>query len=200
MKFVKTLGIFLGATAIVAGCGGTKVVSETIGVTVTGLLPGTTLTLLDNGTDSLKITSNGTSTFATPIQAGNSYIVTIDTANPPVGQNCSVVNGIGLVEEALGSVTSVTVECVPSNIIVGGTISGLNSGATVTLENNGTELLTITGNGIGSQPFAFTKPATFGGSYSVVVSQQPANQNCTITPASGTITANSVPNLSVTCK
>jgi trimeric autotransporter adhesin len=206
MKLVKTLGILLGAAALLGGCGGASV-EEPIGGSVIGLLPNTTLTLFDNGGDTLTVTSNGTFTFATQVEAGDTYDVTVDTM--PAGQNCTVVNGIGVVEQAVGSVTSVTVECVPTasaNNFVQGTIGGLADGATLTLENNGTNSLSITGNGQSSQVFSFPTPLPLGSSYSVAVSQQPTvssqanGQTCTLSSASGTILAASVPNVSITCK
>src|SRR6516162_2759942 len=81
----------------------------------------------------------------------------------------------------------------PTTFTIGGTVTGL-SGTGLVLQNNGSETLTISGNG----PFTFTTAVS--GGYSVTVSTQPSNpaQNCTVTNGTGTATAN-VNNVQVTC-
>src|SRR5579863_2393647 len=49
----------------------------TIGGTVSGLTSGASVTLLDNGGDSLKVTANGKFTFATALATGAAYNVTV---------------------------------------------------------------------------------------------------------------------------
>ncbi len=75
---------------------------------------------------------------------------------------------------------------------VGGTVAGLSG--TLVLENNGGNALTITNNGT----FAFTTTLAPSSAYSVTVSTQPIDQICSITGASGTLSA-SVTNVTVTC-
>ncbi len=79
----------------------------TIGGTVSGLSSGVSLTLLDNGADSLTITANGAFTFATALATGAAYDVTIGAQ--PSGETCTVSGGSGTVYSA--NVTSVAVAC-----------------------------------------------------------------------------------------
>ena len=51
----------------------------TIGGTVSGLNTGTSVTLLDKGSNALKVTANGSFTFTTALATGATYKVTIGT-------------------------------------------------------------------------------------------------------------------------
>ena len=74
--------------------------------TVSGLSG--TLVLLDNGTNSLSITSNGSFVFSTALSIGATYSVTI-SANP-TGQTCAIANGSGTIPSS-GTITAVVVTC-----------------------------------------------------------------------------------------
>ena len=116
----------------------------TIGGTLSGLNSATSVTLLDNGTDSLTVTANGTFTFKTALVSGATYSVTVGTQ--PTGETCSVTAGSGKV--GIKNVTTVKVACAASKTFtIGGTVSGLNSGTSATLLDNGTDSLTVTANG-----------------------------------------------------
>jgi hypothetical protein len=78
---------------------------------------------------------------------------------------------------------------------LGGTLSGLNAGSSVTLKNNNNgESLTLSANG----SFQFSIFVSDGDSYTVVVTSQPAGQSCNVANGVGTMT-NSVSNIQVTC-
>jgi hypothetical protein len=77
-----------------------------IGGTVSGLGTGLNLSITNNGTDSLNITSNGSFTFNTPVQNGSEYNVSIITQ--PMGQICSISGGSGV---ANTNVNSISVVC-----------------------------------------------------------------------------------------
>lgn len=79
-------------------------VTYTIGGTVSGLAG--TLVLQNNGGDSQTLTANGPFTFSTPVTAGGSYNVTVQTQ--PATQICTVSNGSGTVS---ANVTNVDVVC-----------------------------------------------------------------------------------------
>ena len=66
---------------------------------------------------------------------------------------------------------------------VGGSISGLADGASVVLQNNGTDNLTVSANGA----FVFASPLASGAPYVVTVLTQPAGptQTCVVTSGSG---------------
>ena len=151
----------------------------TIGGTVSGLNTGTSVTLLDNGGDALKVTANGTFTFKTALASGAAYKVTVSAQ--PTGEICTVTNGTGTVGTA--NVTTVVVSCAAKTYTIGGTLSGLNSGASVTLLDNGGDSLPVTANGI----FTFKTALASGATYNVTVSVQPTGETCTVTNGSGTV-------------
>ncbi len=77
--------------------------------TVGGAMSGLTgsVTLKNNGVDTLVRTTNGGFTFATPLLTGSAYAVTL--SSQPAGQTCTVANGSGTI--AAANVTNVTVTC-----------------------------------------------------------------------------------------
>ncbi|HEY8026088.1 MAG TPA: hypothetical protein VIF60_16095 [Burkholderiaceae bacterium] len=182
--------------AVIAGCGG--VLDASIGGSVTGLSGGTTVGLVDNGSDPLTVSANGNFTFATQVSAGNNYNVTV--ASQPVGETCTVTNGSGTVSQNHGDVTNVAVACnatVSATNDVLGTLSGLATGKTLTLLDNGTDKLVVNANG----SFVFPTALAVGAAYSVTVSVQPSGQTCTITNGAGTIpSSGTILPVAVTCQ
>jgi len=79
---------------------------------------------------------------------------------------------------------------------VGGTVSGLAAGASLTLQNNGADNLTVSANGT----FTFHTAIVANKPYFVTVSQSPTTppQTCTVSSNSGTASAN-VTAVVVTC-
>ena len=178
------------------GGGGNSSGSFTIGGSISGL-SGTGLVLQDNGGDNLTVAAAATKfTFATSVKSGGAYKVTVLTQPSNPAQTCTVTSGSGT---ASANVTTVAVTCTtnPVTATIGGTLSGLASGATVILQNNGGDSLTLTANG----PFTFKTPVTGPtDAYAVTVNTQPTtpNQICTVSSGSGTATAN-VTNVAVSC-
>ena len=164
----------------------------TVGGTVTGLA-GKGLVLEDNNGDDLSVTMNGTFTFATPVDSGSSFNVTVKTQPSSPQQTCTVTGGTGKVGSA--KVTSVTVNCATGTYAVGGQITGLNG--TVVLQDNGGDNLTVTSNGT----FAFPTPVVIGNPYAVTVLTQPGSpaQTCVVTNGTGTITNAAITSVQVTC-
>jgi hypothetical protein len=93
-------------TGIVITC---VTVSETVGVTVSGLT-GSGMVLQLNGGNDLAINADGTASFATAIDSGASYAVTVKTQPMLPAQICTVANGSGTV--AAANVTGVSITCV----------------------------------------------------------------------------------------
>lgn len=85
----------------------------------------------------------------------------------------------------------------PPTFSIGGTVGGLASGATVVLQNNGADNLSVSTNG----PFTFDTELEDGEDYIVTVFQQPANpsQTCTVANGSGAVTGAGVTDVEVTC-
>ena len=164
----------------------------TIGGTISGLNTGASVTLQDNGSDSLTRTVNGKFTFKTALVTGATYNVTV--SKQPTGETCTVTNGSGTV--GTQNVTNVTVTCASSQTYtIGGSLNGLNSGASVTLLDNGGDALTLSANGT----FTFHTPLPSGATYSVTVSKQPTGETCTVTNGSGTVGNSNVTNVAVSC-
>jgi large repetitive protein len=165
----------------------------TIGGSVTGL-SGTGLVLEDNQGDDLAVAADGAFTFATSVASGATYTVTVKTQPSSPAQTCQVSGGSGTVGGA--NVTSVAVNCALNTYTVGGTVTGLVGNGLV-LENNGTDDLSVTGNG----SFAFATPIASGAAFSVVVKAQPTSpgQVCSVSQGSGSVASANITSVTVVC-
>jgi hypothetical protein len=195
MKF-KTLKILsICATALLlASCGGK--ITASIGGTVSGpgLSTSNSMVLQNNGGDNLTVTGKSF-TFAKQLEAGTAYNVTILT--PPVGQSCFVENGLGVVEQSIGNVNSIVIVCTELTTAsddVLGTVTGLFTGHSVNLTNNGIDPITVNGSNTGNVNFVFPAPLATGAAYNVQVSgptgtscKAKINTNTGIIPSTGTI-------------
>ena len=157
----------------------------TIGGVISGLLG--TVVLQNNNGDNLTLTSSGGFTFATALENGDTYQVTVLTQ--PSGQTCSVSSGTGI---ALANVTDVSVVCSDVTYTVGGTVAGLVG--TLVLENNSGDDETINANGT----YTFNTPVASGANYAVTIDQQPVGQTCIVSNGTGTIASN-VTNVNIVC-
>jgi hypothetical protein len=172
----------VAAVVMLVGCsGGSGGVSKyTIGGSIAGLT-GAGLVLENNGGDDLTVAAGASSfVFATSVEKGKTYAVTVKTQ--PAGQTCTPANGSGTVGSA--DVTSVAVTCVASTHSVGGTVSGL-AGTGLVLQNNAGDDRSITANGT----FTFATKVASGAAYAVTVKTQPTSpsQTCTVTNGTGTM-------------
>lgn len=147
----------------------------TVGGTVTGLSG--SMVLQNNGGDNLTVSTNGTFTFATAVPYGNPYDVTVLTR--PTGQLCTVTGGGGTVA---ANVTDVALSCYMPVFTVGGTLTGLAAGDSITLAN-GADNITLLSNGT----FAFPTGYSDGTAYDVSIVTQPLTRPCTVTYGTGTI-------------
>jgi hypothetical protein len=80
---------------------------------------------------------------------------------------------------------------------IGGRVSGLGTGLSVTLQNNGSDALTVTDNG----SFVFNDQLEANAAYAVTVQTQPTGQVCSVADGSGTLNDNgdSVDTVRVSC-
>ncbi len=188
----ETLSRFVACiifTQCVAACWGTSTASN--GGTVSGLGDGLSLTLQDNGSDSLTVTDNGAFRFANSIPNDGTYNVVVLTR--PAGQECTVANGSGTVNSSSGSVGGVLINCgAPAS--VGGTVSGLAPGTSLIL-SDGVVLLPIAANGA----FAFPGTVLAGLTYQVTVATQPEGETCMVSNETGTVVSNVMSDVTVTC-
>ncbi|MDB4938741.1 MAG: hypothetical protein JWP87_5713 [Labilithrix sp.] len=153
----------------------------TVGGSVSGLAAGNSVVLRDNGGDNLTVAANGTFTFATSLESGQAFAVTVLTQPTTPNQTCTVSGGTGSV--AAGNVVSVSVNCATNTYTAGGSISGL-AGTGLVLQNNAAGDLPLNANG----SFAFA-PQLDGTGYAITVKTQPTSrsQTCTVTNGTGTI-------------
>ena len=162
----------------------------TIGGTVAGLAAAESVVLDDNGGDALTVSASGNFTFPTPIAFNGSYAVTVGT--PPAGQTCSVAGGVGTVTSA--NIANVVVTCSNQAFTLGGTIQGLN-GAGLVLAN-GTDTVTVPS---GATSFTLPTAVAYTSSYAVTVQTQPPGLACAVTAGTGTMPAQAVTAVSVSC-
>ncbi|MBP0500827.1 hypothetical protein J8J32_22390, partial [Mycobacterium tuberculosis] len=71
----------------------------------------------------------------------------------------------------------------PATYSVGGTVSGLTSGKSVTLLDNGGDAVVVNANG----SFNFPTKLAQGKPYAATVGTRPSGENCTVTNGSGTV-------------
>lgn len=77
--------------------------------TLTGLSPGSTITLQNEGADSLTLGANGNFTFPTTVNYADDYAVTVSAFPANTAQSCSITNDAGIVPDT--DITNVIVAC-----------------------------------------------------------------------------------------
>jgi len=115
--------------------GAISVLQYTIGGTVSGLVG--SVSLQNNSTDTLTLTANGNFTFATALNSGSSYGVSVLTQ--PASQTCSVSNGSGILAS---NIPNVAVTCVNNPVTT--PPSALTYSANTYTFTNGTTITTST--------------------------------------------------------
>ncbi len=128
-----------GGTPAANDAGGDSVNSYTVGGSVTGL-SGAVL-LQNSGGDDLSVSSDGSFTFATPVNAGAAYAVTI--LIQPEGQTCTVSESTGVI--ASGNISNVVVTCAATAI--GTQMGGARQGVPLNLATAVTTLAGAVGRG-----------------------------------------------------
>lgn len=196
-------GYFKGAFSAVAlamavvGCGGGGGGADagnsrgpfTLNGTLSGLATGQVVTLQNTPGESISLGVNGAFNFATPLEAGEAFAISVKTQ--PNHQQCSVASGTGTMS---ASTPSVTVTCVTPAYAIGGQVAGLPTGQSVTLRSLSGQTLVVSANG----QFDFPTPLLSGWAYAVEVVLAPAGHTCSVQNGAGTL-AGSVSNVAVTC-
>lgn len=142
------------------------------------------LTLSNNDNDSLSLTqaavaADGTATFNKSLLNDASYNVKVSTQ--PYAQFCSVTGGTGTaVLTTPVTAISVGLSCVDAMSLTG-TLTGLKTGASVTLANNAGDPLILSANGA----FVFANSLLAEKTYAVTIATQPTGQTCTVTNGTG---------------
>ena len=178
---------------LLAACGGGSSNGDgSVGGTVSGLMAGTSVTIQNNSADTLTLTSNAPYTFPTRLPSLSRFNISVLTQ--PTAQTCGVTFPAGVIPTDGSTVNFANVVCALSSS-VGGTVAGLATGASVTL-NLGTTALAVGANGA----FSFPGVLATGTAYSMTVSAQPTGQTCTLANASGTVAAGAQSQVAVNCQ
>lgn len=183
-------GAALACALALSACGGSDgdlaIGGEFVGVTKPGLV------LQNNGGADLAITPTnaGVGRFQFPelVETDARYNVTVKTP-PSNASGCEVFNGTG---RAAYHVGNIGVVCTIRQHELKGTVSGL-SGTLVLV--NGADKVTLAP---GATSFAMAK-VNEDAPYGIVILTQPDNQTCAIANGTGTMGANDVTNVAVTC-
>jgi 6-phosphogluconolactonase (cycloisomerase 2 family) len=162
-----------------------------VGGTVTGLM-GSGLVLQTTGVN-VPIAAGSTS-YSTSLANGTPYTFSVATQPINPSQTCAIANPSGTVSSA--PITNVNVTCTPNTYAISGQITGL-AGSGMVLQDNASNNLTITANGL----FSFTNKIASGAPYAVTVLTQPTKppQTCVVTNGAGTVAAAPVINVSIAC-
>ncbi|TGK87678.1 concanavalin [Leptospira noumeaensis] len=171
---------------------GPQFTGHSIGGVVSGLLPGTSVTVTNNQ-ESVTVSSDGNFIFPTKLSSGQSYDVSFVTNG--VGLICSIANSQGVVQSS--NITNVSITCgLGSNFYeVGVNVSGLSG--TITVQNNAVDTLNISTTGLTK----FTTLVPTGNNYAVTITSQPVGTICSFDDPNlsvGTIVAANV-TIFITC-
>ncbi len=169
-------------------------VQYTVSVDISGLAAGNSVVLQNNGADDLTAVANGISTFATPLNDGSAFNVTVLTQPSSPNQTCVVSSPTGNLN---GSNVGLTVTCTTNQYNINVNVTGLATGNDVILQNNAGDDLTINADGIGTFATALDDESA----YVVTVLTQPTtpNQTCVVSNGSGTLAGSDVTDIDVTC-
>jgi hypothetical protein len=118
----------------------------TVGGTLTGLPAGDTVTLQDNGSDNLSLSTNGTFTFPTALPNGHAYSVTVSGTSGRTPPNITLRNGSGTISGA--NVTNVAVQCTRCPAFTGNMdLDMYNAAVSDGTANGGVPAVMVTENG-----------------------------------------------------
>jgi len=164
--------------------------ASSVGGSISGLERATGL-VLANGTETYTVPA-GATTFRldAPESSGSSYAVRVQSQ--PTGMTCSVSQGLGTIPTH--SVTDVSITCSEEAYSLGGTVTGLTSPGLVLSDGSNTYSVPVNAN-----HFTMPTAVAYGSSYTVNVQTQPAGLTCTISGGTGTMPANAVTDVGVTC-
>ncbi|MFI4940237.1 MAG: hypothetical protein ACHP7O_07850 [Burkholderiales bacterium] len=196
MNRTRVAALLCGAISVIFlnGCGGSNSTKASVGGSVAGLEAGASIGLLDNGTNPINISTNGSFVFPGSLSSQDAYNVTV--ATQPAGQTCLVSNGSGLISFGGDNVNNVSIGC-SANVSISVAVTGLTSGSAtfnLTLQNDPTGpadnfTATATSNDV---PVGFTNSLSsvpvslpLGYVYSITVASQPQGQACAVYNPSG---------------
>ncbi len=199
---VLSRSIFNGLCALallLAGCGGggSSTPTYSLGGTVVGLSAGQQVLLLSGAGTQVTLSSNGNFRFPDRLPKGSKYNLVVQ--QQPSGQTCVISNGSDTAGVA-ADVSNVTVVCSDNPAVLGGTVSGLPSGTSVSLSTTigsagAASVASISANG----PYSLAQRPASGAAYAVTITTQPQGASCTVSNGSGTAGASAITNIDVVC-
>ncbi|WP_213956526.1 beta-propeller fold lactonase family protein [Variovorax sp. dw_954] len=163
-----------------------KVTGSVTGLAGSGLV-------LQNGSDELAVSENGSITVALALPEGLSYNVTVKSQPANPAQLCTVNGGSGTVGK--DDVVDVAVVCSTSSFNVSGSVTGLE-GSGLVLQNNAGDNIPVAASGL----VDFGEIAS-GANYAVTVKTQPSNplQTCSVNNGTGTVSDVAISDVAVIC-
>lgn len=189
-----------------SGLAGGIVISDTLpnGVTVTGITSstiGSGIFITQTSGGPLPSTDSTLAWEVNKLDVGESGVLTITgvvtTSQAVAGTfvtNIATITASNDLTDT-NNVGTASVQVKPY-LTIGGAVSGL-AGSGLVLQNNGSDDLTISDNGV----FTFTTPQLEGETYSVTVQTQPAGplQVCTVSNGTDTVATANITDVDVTC-
>ncbi len=133
-----------------------------------------------NGGEIVTVTGSSFS-FATNISDTQPYNVQVKTQPTGPAQICTAQRNVGVVTGA--NVTDISINCSTVTFSVGGFVTGLASGASVTVQVNGTQSTSRSVDGF----FTFMNKLADQTAFDVVVQTQPTGQTCSVSRGSGIV-------------
>lgn len=187
---VAAVALFLSGCGGGGGGGGTPTFA--IGGTVAGLGASRQVVLLSGAGTQVTLSANGNFRFPDRLPQGAKYNLAVQ--QQPTSQTCLISNG----SDAAGikaDVSNITVVCADNPAVLGGTVSGLPQGASLTLANGSNSSVTLSANGTYALPI---RPSP-GTPYTVTIATQPQGAACVVNNASGTAGTGPISNIDVVC-
>ncbi len=167
-----------------------------VSLQVSGLAPGNSVELLNNGGDALLVNDNGVVTFDTALFVGDAYAVTVASQPTSPNQTCVVKQGQGVLNET--GVENINVVCVTTPYFVAGVVNGLLADNPLVLNNNGLDQLVVTQAG----SFVFDVPVDDQQNYQVDIQSMPTDpiQPCEVIAGTGLIQGSDVDSVVIHCE
>ena len=182
------------AALLIAGCGGggSGEPSFSIGGTVVGLGSGRQVVLLSGAGTQTTLSANGNFRFPDALPLGSRYNLSVQ--QQPLNQTCTVSNGSDTVG-IKANVSNITVVCADNAATLGGTLSGLPAGTTLTIASTPQSSLVLNANG----PYVLSPRPASGVAYTVTIATQPVGAQCVVANGSGTAGNTPVSNIDIQC-
>lgn len=200
-KYLSAAAALL-CVAGLAACGGKGNGSIALGVQVIGL-DRAGLVLQNNGGDDLTINSAGNAnySFKTLMAPDSAFNVTIKAT--PANVTCKLANNTGKINYYTYLQTTVT--CTADPYTLGGTVTSVAADGTAPeplsadglVLANGAQTLAVAR---GASTWQFATPIGNQNVYGVTVLTQPTGQKCEVSKGTGTMPAQNVVDVVVTCK